>query len=204
MTAPMALSPVGLFTQPSYLIRRKVFKLLGGAFHVYDPAGQLVGFSKMKAFKLKEDIRLYSDESLQRELFRIQARNIIDFSAAYDVFDAQTNQKLGAFKRKGFSSMFRDSWIIMDDQDREIGSIKEDSTALALLRRFVEIVTWFLPQSYQAECVGQSVCQFKQNMNPFVQKIAVSFHPAIDQLLDRRMMIAAGLLLLAIEGRQQG
>jgi uncharacterized protein YxjI len=202
MTAPTTVSPAGTFTQPSYLIRRKVFKLLGGAFHIYDPANQLVGFSKMKAFKLKEDIRLYTDESLSREIIRIQARSIIDFGAAYDVVDAQTNMKLGAFKRKGFASMIRDSWILMDEQDREIGSIKEDSTALALLRRFVDFVTWFLPQTYQAECVGQNVCLFKQNVNPFVQKITVNFEPAIDQILDRRMMIAAGLLLLAVEGRQ--
>ena len=56
-----------IYSYQNYLIRRKVFKLLGGAFHIYDPEGRLAFYSKMKAFKLKEDIRLYSDESMQEE-----------------------------------------------------------------------------------------------------------------------------------------
>ncbi len=200
----MAVPAQGLFTQPSYLIRRKVFKLLGAAFHIYDPAGNVVAYSQLKAFKLKEDIRLYTDETMSTELLRIAARNIIDFSAAYDIIDSRSGTRLGALKRKGFSSLIRDQWIIMDNLDRELGSIKEDSTGLALLRRFVEITTWFLPQAYHAECVGRPIAQFKQNVNPFVHKIAIAFDPTIDELLDRRVMIAAGLLLLAIEGRQDG
>ncbi len=222
MTPPPIQANEAFFIEPSYLIRRKVFKLLGGAFHVYDSAGNVVAFSKMSAFKLKEKIRVYNDESVSVELFRIEARNIIDFSAAYDVIDSRTEKKIGTLKRKGFSSIVRDAWIIMDENDREIGSILEDSASLALLRRLVAITQWFLPQVYHATCQlpapapsgpglnyaspppMREICRFKQNINPFVQKIGVDFDPAIDQLLDRRLMIAAGLLLLAIEGRQAG
>lgn len=47
----------------AYTIRRKVLKLFGAAFHIYNPAGAVVGFCKQKAFKLKEDIRVYTDET---------------------------------------------------------------------------------------------------------------------------------------------
>ena len=47
-----------IFELTNYMIRRKVFRIFGGAFHIYDPAGQVVGYSKQKAFKLREDIRL--------------------------------------------------------------------------------------------------------------------------------------------------
>ncbi len=44
-----------------YTIRRKVLKIFGAAFHIYDPHGNLAGYCKQKAFKLKEDIRIYTD-----------------------------------------------------------------------------------------------------------------------------------------------
>jgi len=136
------------FTHPQYVIRKKVFKLFGAAFHVYDLAGNVVMYSKQKAFKLKEDIRLYTGEDMQTELLVIQARAIIDFSAAYDVMDPRTGEKVGALKRKGWKSMLRDEWVIMDTQDQEIGTILEDSTALALIRRFIDSAALFLPQKY--------------------------------------------------------
>jgi hypothetical protein len=109
-----------------YTIRRKVFSFLGQKFHVYDSTGKLLGFCQQAAFKLKEDIRVYSDETKTDERVVIKARSIIDFGAAYDVYDSkQGQQKVGALKRKGWSSMLRDSWIVMDAQDREIGKIRK-------------------------------------------------------------------------------
>ena len=156
------------FAHESYLVRRKIFKLFGAAFHIYDPSGRVVFYSKMKAFKLKEDIRLYTGEDMQTEILRIQARQIIDFSAAYDVIDSTTSRKVGVLKRKGLKSILKDEWIIMDAEDKEIGFIKEDSTLLALIRRFL---TNLIPQKYHGELKGEQVCIFKQNFNPFVMKI---------------------------------
>ena len=121
------------FHHDSYLVRRKVLKFFGGAFHIYDPNGEVAFYSKMKAFKLKEDIRLYTGEDMQTEILTILARQIIDISAAYDVIDATTGAKVGALKRRGLKSILKDEWIIMDAEDREIGLIKEDSAFLALV-----------------------------------------------------------------------
>ena len=72
----------------------------------------------MKAFKLKEDIRLYTSEDMQTEVLSIQARKIIDISSAYDVIDSLTGAKVGALKRKGLKSILKDEWIIMDAEDK--------------------------------------------------------------------------------------
>src|SRR5687767_9505804 len=124
-----AMAPV--FAHRSYMIRRKVLKILGGAFHVFDSTGQVVGYTKQKAFKLKEDLRLFTDESMQKELLVIQARQVIDWGASYDVFDPATQQKVGALRRRGWKSMLKDEWIILDAFDREIGLIQEQGTVLA-------------------------------------------------------------------------
>jgi uncharacterized protein YxjI len=188
------------FHHPSYLIRKKVLSLAGGTFHVYDPNGALVFYSKQKAFKLKEDIRLYTGEDMRTELLTILARQVIDFSAAYDVIDPATQAKIGALRRKGWKSALRDEWVILDPQDMEIGLLQEDSMGLALLRRF--ITGPWIPQKYSAQVRGQHAALLKQNFNPFVFKLTVDFSADRAKLLDRRLGLAAGLLLSAIEGRE--
>lgn len=188
------------FSHSQYRIDQQFLKLLGGNFRVYDPNNSLVLFSHQKAFKLKEDIRIYADESKTLELVGVFARQVIDFSAAYDVVDLATNVKVGALKRKGWSSIVRDKWIVMDANDVEIGEINEDSMALALLRR---LLTNLVPQSYSLTIGGQEYVQYHQRFNPFLKKVDVKFTPAAQQL-DRRFGLAIGVLLMAIEGRQSG
>jgi uncharacterized protein YxjI len=188
------------FEHTTYLVRRKILKLFGAAFHIYDPQGNVVFYSKLKAFKLKEDIRIYTGEDMREEVLVIKARKILDFSSAYDVVDPTTNEKVGVLKRKGFKSILKDEWIMMDANDQDIGLIKEDSTALALLRRF--LTGSLIPQKYYGEIDHNPVCTFKQNFNPFVVKINLDFSPDTNNLLDRRLGIAAAVLLCAIEGKQ--
>ena len=189
-------NPFGL---DRYIIRRKVWTLFAPQFHIYDDIGGMVGYVKQKAFKLKEDIRLYSDESMTTELLLIQARQIIDFSAAYDVIDSKTGQKVGALRRKGLKSILKDEWIIMDASDGEIGLIQEDSALLATLRRFI---TPLIPQKFLFQIRERPVGMLKQAFNPFVFKARADFSDDPGKVLDRRLSLAAAVLFLAIEGRQ--
>ena len=188
------------FSHQTYLLRRKVFKLFGGSFHIYAPDGSLAFFSSQKAFKLKEDIRIYSDESKRAELLVISARNVIDISATYDVTDGLTGVKLGALRRKGMKSIIKDEWVFLDNKDAEIGLVKEDNVGLALLRRTV--LGALLPQTYHGTIAGRPVCTFRRNFNPWVSKVTLDFQPDTGGLLDRRLGIAAAILLVAIEGKQ--
>ncbi|MCL4691127.1 MAG: hypothetical protein KJ060_01240 [Candidatus Hydrogenedentes bacterium] len=188
------------FEQTHYMIRKKIFKLVGAAFHIYDPAGSVLFYSKLKAFKLKEDIRLYSGEVMQHELLAIRARNIIDFGAAYDVVDSQTGEQAGTLKRKGFRSMLRDEWLIANAAGQEIGVIQEDSMAKALLRRFL---TNLIPQSFTGSVNGATVLDFNRHFNPFVLRMDLDFSADTQGYLDRQLGIAAGVLLSAVEGRQE-
>ena len=187
----------------NFVLRRKLFKIFGQSFHVYDTDDQVCFFAKLKAFKLKEDIRIYADTSQQKELLRIQARSIIDFGTTYDIVDSSQDLKLGALRRKGLKSLFRDSWIILDTNDEEIGTLKEDGGALALLRRFGNLGNLLMPQTFNAEVNGQQVASFRQRRNPFIAKLDLDFSMDYQQLLDRRMGIAAALLIGAIEGQQK-
>lgn len=189
----------GRFAQSRYVIRRQFFKIFGQAFHIYDEAGQLVFYTKMKAFKLKEDIRVFSGEDMREELLTIKARSIIDFGATYDVTDAATGQRLGALRRKGLKSILRDEWMLLDASDTQVGSIHEDSLVLALVRR---LLSNLVPQTFTGQMGQEPVFTFRQHFNPFIQRISLDYSMDRAGRLDRRLGIAAAVLLCAIEGRQ--
>lgn len=193
----MGTSP---YEHSTYLLRKQFLKVFGGSFRIYDPSGTLAFFASMKAFKLREDITIHPDENKSSTLLQIKARQILDFSAAYDIFDPNTGEKIGALKRRGFKSMLKDEWIIMDATDNDVGIIQEDSWGLALIRRFL---TNLVPQTFHGEIDGTLVFKFKQQFNPFIQKITLDFSPDLGKKLDRRIGIAAAVLMSAVEGRQQ-
>lgn len=190
----MELSQIA--SQP--LLFRKKFQPAGQKFLVYDEKGNLLLFIKQKAFKLREDIRAYSDESQTNEVLYIQARQILDFSAAYDVIDSQKNEKVGVLARKGLKSIIRDEWELMNVDEQSIGKIQEDSTALALIRRFI---TTLVPQSFVFTIGDKEVAELKQHFNPIIKKADFKI-TAQDAGVDARLLLAGAILLMAIEGRQ--
>jgi uncharacterized protein YxjI len=181
-----------------YLARKKIFKMFGNAFHIYGASGELTCYIKQKAFKLKEAITVYADEGMSDPLMIIQARSIMDFSGTYDV-TTTGGENLGALKRLGLKSIIREEWEIHDPNGDVVGSIQEDSAFMAIVRRFLSNL---IPQSFTVTMHGQEVASFDQHFNPFVAKYDIDF--SIDQqgALDRRLGLAAVVLLLAIEGRQ--
>ncbi|MFO1030640.1 MAG: hypothetical protein U1F60_06160 [Planctomycetota bacterium] len=181
----------------TYRLRRKVLKVFGASFHVYD-GERIVAFCNQKAFKLREDIRLFADEAQTRELLWIRARQIVDFSACFDVVDSQTQQKVGALRRRGFKSILRDSWEVLDADDKPLGKVEEDSAAMALFRRFLSNL---VPQKFHLQTASRTCANLKQRWNPFVYSLDVTV--PTDCPVDRRLVFASAVLIAAIEGRQQ-
>ena len=181
----------------TYTAKKAFFSFLGNTFRMYDASGGLAFYIKQKAFKLKEDIRIFTGEDMQTELLTIQARQVIDFAAAYDIVDAQSGVKVGAARRKGFKSILRDSWQLLDVDDNPIAQLQEDSTALALVRRFLSNL---IPQRFHIACEGGGSVEVRQHFNPFVYRLQVSIPRQVT--LDRRLIMGVVSLIAAIEGRQ--
>jgi hypothetical protein len=174
---------------------------LTGKLRIYNAEGQMLMYSEQKMFKLKEDIRVYTDESKTQELLYIQARQVLDFAAAYDVSDSSMGQKVGVLRRKGLRSLLRDEWQIAHADDQPFAVLQEDSIPLALLRRLV-LGSW-LPQNYDILIDGQRVVDVRQRFNPFRYELGLDFSMDPQNRLDRRLGIAAGVLLAIVEGRQE-
>lgn len=188
-----------IFQFPSYLLKRQAIALTG-RFRFYDPSGRMVLFSEQKMFKLREDIRVYADENKSQEVLSIKARQIMDFSAAYDVVDTAMNQKAGALRRRGLQSILRDEWEVLDANDNVVGKLFEDSVGLALLRRL--LLGSLLPQNYDITVGESRVADLKQRFNPLRYELDLDFSMDTTHRLDRRLGIAAAILLATVEGKQ--
>ena len=188
-----------IFSHKNYLLKRQVFALTGKV-RVYSPSGTLTLYSEQKMFKLREDIRVFEDEAKIREVLWIQARQVIDFAAAYDVIDQMTGQKVGALRRKGWRSMLRDAWEMLDPYDQVIGSIQEDSPMKAFLRRF--FLGSLMPQSYELIIGDRVAATFQQRFNLFRYEMEIDI--TLDQqAFDPRLGLAAAILLAIVEGKQR-
>lgn len=188
-----------------YTIRRKVLVMLGASFHIYDAEGKIVGFCRQKAFKLKEDIRIFADEAMATPLLTIKARSIIDFGASYDV-TLPDGQSVGSLRRRGLRSMFRDSWLVFDQGGRQVAMIQEDSALMATLRRLNDIVSLVAPQKYNViatngDAAGPTIAVLRQHFNPFVYRLGVAIMQEHEHL-DDMLILGAGCLIAAVEGRQ--
>jgi hypothetical protein len=189
------------FLLPSFKVRDKFFELFAQQFRVLDPSDNEIFFVKMKAFRIREDIRVCSDPDFKQEALILRARTVFDFGVTFDVIDPATQRRVGSLRRKGLKSMIRDEWAILNYDDRELGIIEEDSWALALVRRFL---FQFLPQHYHLKVGAQQVGRFSRPLRlPFTRGIlSTDWTPAAAPSIDPRLMVAAAILLMAIEGKQ--
>lgn len=183
-----------------YYLKRQVLALTG-KIRLYIPNGQQVLYCQQKMFRLKEDVRAYDDESCTQELLYIQARSMIDFSAAYDVIDSLYGTKVGVLRRKGWRSIMRDEWEVLDPQDHPTGLLCEDNPKRAMIRRF--ITGRLLPQDFDLLIGEKRVANLRQRFNLFRYEMDLDFSMDTEHLLDRRLGIAAAILLAVIEGRQE-
>lgn len=187
------------FLNRQFLLKRQVLALTG-TFRIYSPTEELLFYSRQKMFRLKEDIRVFSDEASTRQVLQINARQIIDFSATYDVVDVTTGIQVGSIQRKGWRSLARDEWHFLSPSGAPIAMMQEDNLQRALLRRL--ILGSLLPLHYQitSPTAGEiGAIQQRFNLLRFELELSLS---GLSAQLDPRLAIAAVILLGAIEGRQ--
>lgn len=186
-----------------YTIRRKILAILGAKFHVYDDQNKVIAFCQQKAFKLREDIRLYTDESKSSELLVLKARQVIDLGVTIDV-TMPSGERLGSFRRKGMKSSFvRDEWLVMDADGREVATLKELGSFAPFARRYIDNAAAFLPQKFSLtrNADGVEIARYRQHFNLLVYRLGISL-TAADDHMDELLVIALGSLVAAIEGRQ--
>lgn len=182
-------------------VERQFGQLIGTNIRTFDAQRNLVAFAKAKAFKLREEVNFYADEAMTQPLFQTKARNIIDLAPTFDMFTPE-GQLFGSLKREGLiSALARDNWLILDASGNRVGQILEDSLLMGLLRRNVNFLSLFIPQTYSVTFGDKEVAEIKQRKNPLTTKYDYLIDD--DQFVNHRLLfIAIANLLALIDARQ--
>jgi uncharacterized protein YxjI len=185
-----------LWYQNHYVIEKKALRIVD-QYWIKDQNGTKLAYTKQKFWKIKEDIRAYTDESMNQELFRIMQAQIIDAWGKFDVIDSASEIPLGYFRRKALMSAFvSDEWEIYNTNDQMIGRLAE-GTGRGLLRKFLPII----PEKITMELNGQPVVQIDQRFKIIGDIWDIQCHSLPDKF-DRRVLLA-GVVLMAMIERQR-
>lgn len=100
---------------------------------VTDATGKEVLFVSQKVFKLKEDVRIFRDQSKQQEVYHINAEQILDFNTRYNFYESGSERHLGSVKAKGWRSIWRATYHVDDPAGQQTHYIKEDNPWVKIL-----------------------------------------------------------------------
>ena len=188
----------GVLDLNQYMIREKFWKIFGNKFWFEDVNEKRYGFCEQKRFKLKEDIRIYSDESKSHEWLKIKQKQMVDAWGGYDIMDSVSGEHIGTVRRKFWASVLRTRWHLLDAAGNEVGMLIEDSMGYALARRL--LLGILLPKKFHVEIGGGAeFVTMRQMFNPFIKKLVVNIPP--NHPLDRRFIAGLAIVIAAIDGR---
>jgi uncharacterized protein YxjI len=106
---------------------------LSNDFTAKDASGRTVAYVRQKMFKLKEAINIYDNTNKTNLTHTIAADKWIDFSAAYSFKDAQ-GKELGKIARKGWASIWKAHYELIDQHQKLQYHIREDNALGKSLR----------------------------------------------------------------------
>ena len=188
----------GVLDLNQYMIREKFWKIFGNKFWFEDVNEKRYGFCEQKRFKIKEDIRIYSDESKSHEWLKIKQKQLIDAWGGYDIIDSESGEHIGTVRRKFWASVLRTRWHLLDAAGNEIGMLIEDSIGYALARRL--LLGILLPKKFHIEIGGGTeFVTMRQLFNPFIKKLVVNIPP--NHPLDRRFIAGLAIVIAAVDSR---
>lgn len=182
------------FLVSRFFSKRKLIRSFGPELIICDDANRdrVLFYVKQKAFKLKENITVFADKEKSKELLKINTQQIIDLWATFDVVDAETGEKYGSLKKKGWK--FRDFWEILDAQGNKIGTVLEPSIGRVLLRGFLSTL---IPQVFHVKIGETLVGEIKQH----ITSVSADFSMDTGELLDKKLRVGILVLLQLIEKR---
>lgn len=184
-----------IWFQNYYRIRKKVLAI-ANQYWIENAQDQMLGYTRQKIFKLKEDIRIFTDDSMTQELFRIKQRQIVDTWGTFAVIDTPTEVCVGMIKRSISSAILEDLYYILDPNGQQIGSVIE-RTGRGLARKYVPL-GGLIPEQVKVEFYGQQVAEIKQQFK-IIGDIWEIDCTRVPSHVDRRVLLAGMILMGMIE-----
>lgn len=173
------------------------FFSLGRKYYVYNPDGSLFFFVERPWFRLRQELVFYSDLAQLQPVLVVKSRRLVAFAMEHDIFEANGGVRLGSIRSRPFRSIFRDSWEILDPEDRVAGHIEEYGPAL--LRRLIRL--W--PGRHHIELGGVEVAHLQQIFHLWAREFELRLLPVADPIEPRLAVACALLAVMADISRER-
>jgi len=197
-SALQSAGPAGLqaFSYTSYTLVRPLFSWRR-VYRVHAPDGSLTAFVEQPWFRLRGEWTIYGDQEMTRPILAIKNRRFAAVNMEHDLFDAVTGARLGVVRTRGLRSLFRDSWDILDADERPVGEMIEDGAYF--WRRILK----FLPGRHRIDLGGRTVARLTQQFRFFRRVFDLELLPVEDSI-EPRFAIACALLAMMADIRREG
>ncbi len=194
------------------------FKIIAIApqIRVTDADGAPVLFVHQKAFKLKEAVTVYRDETRETALYTIAADRVLDFNAVYRIRDGR-GREVGALARRGRRSIWRARYDILDPEGRSVFRVHEDEVWKKVIDSFLRqfgivgaVVGYYVNPSYTVEAddpetperEGAPVVTLAKE--PAVWEGQFSLDRVGDLMMEHEELVVVALLMMVLRERTRG
>ena len=109
-----------------------------------DASSTPIAYGRQKILKLKEELEIFKDKTKEKKVCSIKANKVLDFSAAY-IFTDLNEESFGSIKRKGFRSIWKATYLLMDSKDNYYATIHEENPYAKVLD---ELLGWIVGVGY--------------------------------------------------------
>ena len=176
---------------------------LANDFTATDASGKTIAYVRQKMFKLKEAITIYGNEDKSVVNYKIAADSWIDFSAAYNFTDAR-GKEIGKIARKGFASIWKAKYEVIDQNKKLQYHIREDNawvkffdSLLGQIPILSMFTGYFFNPSYTvSDLKGQGIARLKKEPSFFGRKFQLEKLKPMDNDDDERIVLSFMMMVL--------
>jgi len=183
------------FSHASYVLVRPLFSFTR-AYRVYGASGQLAAVVDQPWFRLRTELVVYADEARLQPILVLKNRRFAALNMEHDLFDAASGQRLGVIRTRGWRSLWRDAWEILDADERPAGEMLEDGAW------FWRRILRFLPGRHHIDLGGREVARIAQRFHFFRREFELYILPVEDPI-EPRFAIACALIAMMADLRRE-
>ena len=178
-------------------------------FLAFDANGNTVAYVRQKMLKIFEEVQVYSDDSRSELNYTIRANKWLDFSATY-TFTNKTGMEIGRIVRKGWASLWKSHYEIMDERQQQDLLVREENPwakvfdsilgeipGLGMLTGYM-----FHPSYIVTRPDGTQVVRLKKEPSFFGRKFTIDKIATFESGEEERILL--GLMMLILLERQRG
>ena len=182
---------------------------LASDFTVTDASGSQVAYVRQKMFKLKEEVKVYKDESKSELIATIKADKWLDFSASYNFWDENGNN-FGKIGRKGWASLWKAHYEIFDASPKLNFTVREGNAWVKVVGGLIgeipilNLFTGYLfnPSYDVTDEKGDIVARLTKEPSFWGRKFTVDRAGQIEDDEEERIVI--GLMMMVLLERRRG